>query len=551
MQQPGDANQDVSPSDGAKIEMTPYVSMEEGDDPSPTEDKFEDEAAYFDDEDLSLSPSIVESVMTADGIEDVPGFYVVCLVILVGDMSRGVFFPSMWPLVESLGGSSVTLGYCVASFSFGRILVSPLFGRLSVTYGYSKILLLSCSILLFGTFLYGQVQNVGRPEFLIVAQTVLGLGSGTLGVTRAFVAEVTAQRNRTTYMAWITAVQYAGFTVTPFVGAIFIKTLGDYDFKFGCVFKFGCSVRGDVPFSISNLELFLFFFVDSIFRWNMYTAPAYFMSLVIIMTIVSMRLFFKDRVRIATTKELKKSKKREAIDDQANQKTWIGLTVYDCCIAGCMLLNIATKGSISSFETLGVSIAESHFDMTSSQAGTTVASCGTVGVMALLSMGYLAKYFSDIQLICGGMVVMASGILSLTFVDDDADNSGWRFFFAIFLIYAIGYPIGHTAVIGLFSKSKYTIDHRRYFWLNTGKFSFLLACFFSLLFSVVGRRPQGELLGWFASAGSLARLFFPIMSGYVANYLGITTLFWVLTGILGVSTGFSLYNKQTLEFLSG
>lgn len=237
MQQPaaaaGSANQEASSVDGANNETTPYVSMEAGVAP-PMEDKFEDETAdYEKDEDLSLSPSIVESVMTADGIHDMPGFYVVCLVILVGDMSRGVFFPSMWPLVESLGGTSVTLGYCVASFSFGRILVSPLFGRWSVTYGYSKTLLLSCTILLLGTFLYAQVQNVGSPAFLIAAQICLGVGSGTLGVTRAFVAEVTAQRNRTTYMAWITAVQYAGFTVTPFVGALFNKTLGDSDFQAG------------------------------------------------------------------------------------------------------------------------------------------------------------------------------------------------------------------------------------------------------------------------------------------------------------------------------
>jgi ceroid-lipofuscinosis MFS transporter 7 len=488
MQQPA-TNQDVSPSGVAQNETIPYVTMEAGV-PPPMEDKFEDElAAYHDDEDLSLSPSIVESVMTADGIHDMSGFYIVCLVILVGDMSRGVFFPSMWPLVESLGGTSVTLGYCVAAFSFGRILVSPLFGSWSVTYGYSKTLLLSCSILLFGTFMYAQVENVGSTAFLILAQTCLGIGSGTLGVTRAFVAEVTAQRNRTTYMAWITAVQYAGFTVTPFVGAIFNKTLGDYEYKVGCVIIIAIiqlwmtmlflNSNFHVLSPWSSLSIFL---ICSIFRWNMYTAPAYFMSVVIAFTIICMRLYFTDRIRIPTEKDKKKSKKREAIDDHASRMTWVGLTVYDCCIAGCMMLNISTKGSISSFETLGVSIAESHFDMTSSRAGTIVASCGTVGVMALLSMGYLAQHFSDIQLICGGMVVMASGIVSLTFVDDVEVNSGWRFFTAIFLIYSIGYPIGHTAVIGLFSKSKYTIERRRsfsveYYTVRTGRFSHFLSVF--------------------------------------------------------------------------
>jgi ceroid-lipofuscinosis MFS transporter 7 len=186
-----------------------------------------------DNDDMSMAPSIASSVMTADGIHDPHGFAIVCLVILIGDMSRGIMFPSMWPLVSSLGGSSVTLGYSIAAFSFGRILVSPLFGSWSITHGYTQTLLISCSILLFATLVYAQIQNVGRTDFLFLSQILLGVGSGTLGVTRAYVAEVTATRNRTTYMAWMTAVQYAGFTVTPFLGALFNTILADVDVQYG------------------------------------------------------------------------------------------------------------------------------------------------------------------------------------------------------------------------------------------------------------------------------------------------------------------------------
>jgi ceroid-lipofuscinosis MFS transporter 7 len=180
------------------------------------------------------------------------------------------------------------------------------------------------------------------------------------------------------------------------------------------------------------------------------------MSILTIITIFLLSRFFKDRVRHQRPKDLKKkSAKRAAIDDHANQLTAFGLTVYDACILGCMMLNISAKGSIGSFETLGVSMAMSHFGLSSSQAGTIVASCGTIGVAALLSMGHLAKFLTDIQLIGGGMLVTALGILSLTSLDEDGENPTWRFVVAIFMIYSVGYPIGHTAVIGLFSKSKY------------------------------------------------------------------------------------------------
>lgn len=382
-----------------------------------------------DDDDHSIAESIVSSVLTADGIHDYTGFLCVCLVILIGDMSRGVMFPSMWPLVEALGGNQVTLGFSVAAFSFGRVLVNPVFGAWSHSIGYSKTLLISSYILLFGALSYAQIQNIGKPEFLIVSQTLLGVGSGTLGVTRAYVAEITAKRSRTTYMAWITAVQYGGFTVTPFFGALFNWALQNTDVSFGPI------------------------------RINMFTAPAYFMALIIVITITVLSLYFQDRQRFFTKKDAKKSAKQLEVEDVANQKTFIGLSVYDCCILGCMLLNVSTKGSIASFETLGIAIAQSYFDLMASKAAAIIATCGLFGVFSLLSMGYLSARFTDIQLITGGMIVMAAGITSLINVEHhELHNPSWLYSFSMFLIYSIGYPIGHTAVIGLFSKSKYVLS---------------------------------------------------------------------------------------------
>ena len=66
------------------------------------------------------------------------------------------------------------------------------------------------------------------------------------------VADVTAQRNRTTYMTWITAVQYAGFTVTPFVGATFNRFLEDIDVQFGYVSMICFSVSLSLLLNIWN-----------------------------------------------------------------------------------------------------------------------------------------------------------------------------------------------------------------------------------------------------------------------------------------------------------
>mmetsp|Transcript_34165 Transcript_34165/g.72791 ORF Transcript_34165/g.72791 Transcript_34165/m.72791 type:complete len:499 (+) Transcript_34165:209-1705(+) len=461
----------------AKVEDGAYVQMEDGDDQHQPRD---------------FAQSIASSVLTADGLADPAGFWIICFVVLIGDMNRGVLFPIMWPLVEELGGNSVWLGYAVGSFSFGRIIASPSLGKWSIEKGYSTTLVTSTTIMLVGCVLFAQVYRVGSLYYLVFSQVVLGIGSATLGVTRAYVAEITATRQRTTYIAALTAVQYGGFTVTPIFGALFSYLLEDKRYYVG-------------------------FFV-----FDQFSAAAYFMASLCIATLFLLLTGFQARYRTQPTGKGKKSQRRMEQDEVANRVTFAGITVYNAALLGCMLLNVSTKGSIGSFETMGISFAESHFGLRPAVAGTIVSINGLVGVSSLLSMGYLGKLLTDIQMIIGGITVCAIGIISfasLQSVEMGAENSIVHYIIGIFMIYGVGYPIGHTAVIGLFSK-------------------------------VVGRRPQGTLQGWFASAGSLARILFPVMSGYIAQYDDITTVFIVLFVNLVISNIFVAMSSRTLNALS-
>ncbi|KAL7537587.1 hypothetical protein ACHAWF_005827 [Thalassiosira exigua] len=320
---------------------------------------------------------------------------------------------------------------------------------------------------------------------------MLGIGSATLGVTRAYVADITATRQRTTYISLVTVVQYGGFTITPIFGALFSYLLLDKRYELG-------------------------FFV-----FDQYSAAAYFMALLSSISLLLLITKFQDRSRSKPSKG-KKSKARVQQDEVANRMTFAGITVYNAAILGCMLLNVATKGSIGSFETMCIAFAESHFGLHPSVAGTIVAVNGMVGVCSLLSMGFLGRFFTDIQMIIGGIVVCIAGNPSfspLKSIEMGGENSSMHYAIGILLIYGIGYPIGHTAVIGLFSK-------------------------------VVGRRPQGTLQGWFASAGSLARIIFPVASGYIAYYDDISTVFITLSVVLIISNVFVAMSARTLTTLS-
>jgi len=217
-----------------------------------------------------------------NSLEDIVGFLIICSVVLVGDTARGVMFPTLWPLVKSLGGNKVHQGVAVGAFSFGRVLSSPILGKKSVDDGYKSTLTLSCSILLLGTLFYALTEKLDNLPFLIIAQLTMGVGSGTLGVTRAYVAGITPREQRTTYIALLTAVQYGGFTVMPVVGSFFCSLFKESE---------GLDLTKKMQLGP--------FILDS------FTAPAYFMTALCVLCLVLLRTAFTDLARTNTNTKTK------------------------------------------------------------------------------------------------------------------------------------------------------------------------------------------------------------------------------------------------------
>ena len=121
-------------------------------------------------------------------------FWVIAWCCLIGDSSRGLLMPTLWPLVSSMGGNLIWQGIVVATFSLGRIISSPIMGHLADTYGYKWVLTGCNLIIMLGALIYTQSSSL---PLLIFSQLVIGLGAGTLGVTRSYVAENSKKSERT------------------------------------------------------------------------------------------------------------------------------------------------------------------------------------------------------------------------------------------------------------------------------------------------------------------------------------------------------------------
>ncbi len=101
------------------------------------------------------------------------------------------------------------------------------------------------------------------------------------------------------------------------------------------------------------------------------------------------------------------------------------------------------------FETLALSYAMTHFDWSSLKSGMTVSYSGAFGVLILLNFSVILRITSDMNLAVIGIVLM--GISCVLLVVSESPPQ-WAFYLSLSLMYAVGYPIGQTAVLGLFSK---------------------------------------------------------------------------------------------------
>ena len=126
-----------------------------------------------------VEPSSLEVTLPARGK---PSFIAVGFMVMLGDAVRGIFFPTLWPLVSSLGGTRSSMGVIVAAFSMGRMVISSYYGAFSTKHGSRGVLIFAHGLIILGALLYTQVWSIYS---LFAAQVILGLGCGTLGVTRS------------------------------------------------------------------------------------------------------------------------------------------------------------------------------------------------------------------------------------------------------------------------------------------------------------------------------------------------------------------------------
>ena len=133
--------------------------------------------------------------------------WVMGLITIVSECARGVQIPTLWLLIDELGGNKIDLGFLISLFFVGRLCSSAVFELFAEHCGFKLSLCLAKSLLGIGALLMANSYKTDFLGVLYIAQIFMGLGSGTIGVTRMYVMERLPRNRRTPFLARLATLQ--------------------------------------------------------------------------------------------------------------------------------------------------------------------------------------------------------------------------------------------------------------------------------------------------------------------------------------------------------
>lgn len=402
---------------------------------------------------------------------DLLSLLVVYFVTLVSEAARGLVLPSQWPFLESVGGSKAFLGVLVASFSLGRMVSTVPLGYLSDKMSMRGVLVFCSCLQIIGNTGYALSEN---QWMLVISRVIVGFGSATMSVCRAHITRSTLRNERTYHFAYLSALQFIGFAVLPGAGGL-LTALPVFDL-------------GPFPF-------------------NSYSDAGWVLLLANIV-VIGLLITVYDDPPMATRSTIPRKADAESPEQiPNNEPDYLALSA-------CVLINICFRGVVAQLETVAAPFIMEKFSYSMEGASFLITAMGCVGLIIYLCFKPISRAMSDVNLVLIGLLfATVAGFIFSVF--HDYLNLP-MYIFTLGLIWSIAYPLGQTAVLGLFSKK-------------------------------LGSLPAGEFLGIFSAGGSLARLSFASMTGVIWSRFGRYAVFELISLYMTVTLIFTIFVYKRLK----
>jgi DHA1 family tetracycline resistance protein-like MFS transporter len=151
----------------------------------------------------------------------VPGpLGIIFLTIFVNLVGFGIIVPLLPFYAETFGASPLTIGLLFAAFSLCQLIAAPALGDLSDRYGRRPVLVFSLAGTVVSFVMLALAHSIA---LLFAARIVDGLSGGNISTARAYVADVTAPKDRARAYGLIGAAFGLGFILGPAISGLLAR----------------------------------------------------------------------------------------------------------------------------------------------------------------------------------------------------------------------------------------------------------------------------------------------------------------------------------------
>jgi MFS family permease len=160
-----------------------------------------------------------------------PSLLVIFLTIFIDLIGFGIVLPLLPQYSERFGADGFMIGLIIASFSIMQFFFAPVWGRMSDRIGRRPVILISTagssiSYALFALASAPGLSTGASLTILFASRVFAGICGANISVASAYMADVTPPEQRSRGMGLIGMAFGLGFILGPVIGALSFKYLG-------------------------------------------------------------------------------------------------------------------------------------------------------------------------------------------------------------------------------------------------------------------------------------------------------------------------------------
>jgi MFS transporter, DHA1 family, tetracycline resistance protein len=142
---------------------------------------------------------------------------IIFAIVFVNLLGFGIIIPLLPFYADHVGASPLAIGLLFSSYALSQVVATPTLGALSDRYGRRPVLLFS----LLGTVISFILLALANTLWLLfVARIVDGLSGGNISTARAYISDITEEKDRPRAYGMIGAAFGLGFIFGPALGGL-------------------------------------------------------------------------------------------------------------------------------------------------------------------------------------------------------------------------------------------------------------------------------------------------------------------------------------------